>query len=485
MKLKPFSQIVCAPFAGLLKNRRRIILLWGGRGSGKSIAAIRLMIYRCLLEPYFKCILVRKVYADVKDSMFEAIKDEVSVLGLDAYFIFTQNPLEIRCTNGNKFIARGLDKPSKLKSIKEPSCVWYEEGDQITEDDFITVTTSVRGQRARFLQEIFSFNPEAHTAKYEDFWIYKKFFQGQANKTFDDVIEVMDPVTKEPIVLTYSSIWSTYHDNPYLPKEFVAVLETLKKDNPYYYKVYALGLWGNKDVGNPFYKGFSLDNVQPVNYVDSIPLHISFDENVNPYLTLTIHQCRDYGDGRVKIWQIDEICLEHPKNTLRDTCTEFARRYSTHTEGVFIYGDRTSNKQDVKLEKGQNFFTLVYDYLSSFRPSMRIPSVNPNVRSRGEFINDIFSGRDKDVEIVIGENCVNSIDDYLNLSEAADGTKFKQKIKDKKTGVSFEQYGHTSDANDYLHIEILYSKYSSYISGSKPFDHILKPRSMARSKNRM
>lgn len=461
MNLPAFDSLVNKPFEGLLMNTRRIILLWGGRGSGKSIAAIRLLIFRCLLEPYFKCILIRKVYDTVKESMFEAIKDEVHTLGLERFFEFRLQPMEIRCINGNKFICRGLDKPEKLRSIKEPSCAWYEEGNQIEESDFINVSTSIRANKARFLQEIFSFNPEPDVPKHTDFWIYKKFFEGHTEKTFDDYIEIEDPRTRESIKLTYSSIWSTYHDNPHLPPEFIAMLEVLKKDNPYYYKVFALGLWGSKDTGNLFYKTFSLDNVKRTEYIPSLPIHLSFDENVHPYLTCTVHQLRSDGN-KVKIWQIDEITLEHPKNTLKDTCAEFTRRYRSHTEGVFIYGDRTSKKQDAKLEKGQDFFTLIYDYLKDFRPQMRIPSQNPNVRSRGEFICDMFAGRDPEVEIIIGENCVHTVDDYLNVVEAADGTKNKAKIKDKNTGVSFEKYGHCFVAGTMVRTE----------NGSKPIEEI-------------
>ena len=122
----------------------------GGRGSGKSVAAARLLIYRAIMEPYLKCILIRKVYDTVKESMYDTIKEEVDALGLNDFFEFKVSPMEIRCKNGNRFICRGLDKASKLKSIKDPSMVWYEEGNEITQEDFEVVTTSVRSNKARF-----------------------------------------------------------------------------------------------------------------------------------------------------------------------------------------------------------------------------------------------------------------------------------------------------------------------------------------------
>ena len=488
VNLPAFRKVVNKPFAGMMKNERRIIFLWGGRGSGKSIAAIRYLIYRALTEPNFKCILIRKVYDTVKESMHEAIKDEVLNMGLEDVFSFKVSPMEIHCMTGAKFICRGLDKPEKLRSIKEPSFAWYEEGNQIDEQDWITVTTTLRSNKARFLQEIFSFNPETNGEDYEDFWLYKKFFSHRLDKTFNDSIQTTHPLSGELIEIDYSSIWSTYHDNPHLPVEFMAMLESMKRDNPYYYQVFALGQWGNRDVDAPFYKSFSMaDNTEETKYKDWLPLHITFDENVNPYITLTVHQVRTNPDtGVTTIWQLDEILLSHPKNTIRDVCNEFLRRYRSHTEGVFVYGDRTSKKQDVKLEKGQNFFTLIEEYLKEHRPSLRIPSVNPNVKSRGEFINDVFAGRHPLLEIKIGQNCTTTVADYMNVVEDGDGTKHKKKVRDKNTGVSFEKWGHTSDANDYLHIEIFKTAYLSYINGNKRLEYrIGKKASSTQRRNRI
>lgn len=395
--------------------------------------------------------------------------------------------MEIRCVNGNKFICRGLDDPGKLKSIKDPSGAWYEEGNQMNEQDFITVSTTIRSKRARFLQEIITFNPETHGENYQKFWLWQKFFKGKKQKTFRSSIEIEHPVSRDIIEMTYTSIHSTYLDNPiHLPPEFIAQLIDLKRTNPHYYKVFCLGLWGNKEIGNLFYKMFTLDRVKKCDYIDTLPIYVSFDENVNPYMTMTVLQCRvrQLEKGRkVDIWQIDEFCLEHPRNTLKNVCADFSAKYKDHKEGLFVCGDRTSNKQDVKLEKGQNFFTLAMDYLKDFRPQLRIPSKNPNVKSRGEFINEIFDGKHPDINIWIDENCTESIEDYNSVQEDSDGTKLKRKVRDKDTKISYEEHGHTSDANDYAIIEILKTEYLSYISGSKTHEYKTMRRKSSRTSN--
>jgi len=461
-----WDEMVNAPFVDLLDNKDRYILLWGGRGSGKTDSTIKKIIIRMLTAPYFKGVLVRKVYDTIKESQFEGIKTEVYNMGLESLFTFRTSPLSITCINKNRIIARGLDKADKIKGVDNPTFIWYEEGNDMTEEDFNTVTTTVRSNKADYLQEIFSFNPEADTANYSDFWIYKKFFAGHSKKTFRSTtaVEVEINGKKENVNYSYTSIHSTFKDNPHLPAITKATYEDLKRTNPYYFTVYTLGEWGNKEVGSRFYKTFSHEQVKPTAYDPSKALHISMDENVNPYLTLTVHQVSNEGNA-VVIEQIDEICLLSPFNTLKDTCKKFISKYEKHTEGLYIYGDRTSKKQDSKLEKGENFFTLAANYLKQFRPSTRLPSQNPGVKSRGEFISQVFAGNVKGVKIVIGENCGNTISDYFNLQEDSDGTKFKKKERDKRSGVSFEKYGHCSDANDYLFIEILKSQYLDFIGG--------------------
>ncbi len=462
-----WEEMVNAPFIDLLENRDRYILQYGGRGSGKTDSTIKKIIIRLLTAPYFKGILVRKVYDTIKDSQFEGIKNQVTAMGLESLFTFRTSPLSITCINGNKVIARGLDKADKIKGVDNPTFVWYEEGNDMSEEDFNTVTTTVRSTKADYLQEIFSFNPEANTPNYQDFWIYKKFFKGHAAKSFRSTVQVEVEINNEKklIEYAYTVIHSTYKDNPHLPAITKAYYEDFKRTDPYYYTVWALGEWGNREIGSRFYKTFERAlHTRAIEYNPSQALHISLDENVNPYLTLTVHQVHQEGK-EITINQIDEITLLSPKNTLRATCEEFIKRYKGHREGLYIYGDRTSKKQDSKLEKGENFFTLAANYLQEFRPSTRLPQQNPGVKSRGEFISQVFAGNIKGVNVVIGENCINTISDYMNIQEDADGTKHKKKERDKATGVSFERYGHTSDANDYLHIEILKTQYLDFIGG--------------------
>jgi len=233
-------------------------------------------------------------------------------------------------------------------------------------------------------------------------------------------------------------------DNPFMPKSYIEGLKRLPKNQ---YQVFVLGNWNIKlKNGAEFYHKFNVDtNIGPAKYNPALPLHISFDENVNPYLPATIWQ----GEG-LNVWQIDEIALKKPHNKIKSVCNELGRRYKFHSGGVFVYGDATSRKDDTKIEHGMNFFNLALRYLAKFRPTKRVPKSNPSVIMRGNFINALFEGEIDGASALIGEKNELTIGDMTNVLEDSDGKKLKIKVKDAKTGVTFEPWGHLSDANDYF-----------------------------------
>jgi len=454
-----WSEYVSPNFVTPFLFEGRYLVMYGGRGSGKSVTAARKIIYKLISENYFKGVCVRKTYNTLKDSCYETIKAEIEYLGLSELFNFKLSPLEIETIHGNKLIFRGMDDPHKIKSIKDPNFVWYEEGNELEEKDFITMTTSVRG-RAEYMQEIFCFNPETG-GDYKDHWIYKRFgFGDHIESSFETTTEI-ELEEGESITQAVHVHHSTYKDNPFLPPEFIANLEAMKKTDPYYYRVYVLGLFGNKKVGQQFYKGFEPNrNTEKTHLKAGLPVHISFDENVNPYLPAAIFQLEN---GQLRL--IHEIAMRHPKNTVRDICNEIKHYLRGHNEPVYIYGDASSRKQDVKLEKGQNFFKIILGELEQLKPQLRVPTKNPSVAMRGRFLNEVFEKRIKDVEIVINEDSKLTIEDLLYTQETPEGTKHKEKGKDKETGVTFEKRGHFSDILDYIAIELFKDKYNSYING--------------------
>lgn len=218
----------------LLNEQRRYILLYGGRDSAKSYFAAQKVLIDTMRKKYSRYILMRKVYADIKDSQLQTIKDIIKAWGLQAYFKINENPIKITfIKNGNIIIARGLDKEAKTKSIKDPTGVWYEEANEISYNDFIKTTTSLRGG---LLQEIMTFNPELETE-----WINTRFFPAKESYEKEDgKFHWVKSIKNDAVILH-----TTYKDNRYCIKQSADKLESLKTDKDYnYYKIYTLGLWG-------------------------------------------------------------------------------------------------------------------------------------------------------------------------------------------------------------------------------------------------
>lgn len=465
-------------FRPLTKNRDRYLICYGGRGSSKSDWAAKQGIYNCLTSPHFRCIMIRKVQAKVKDSCYQNIKDLIIEMGLFHLFTFVSTPVpRITCVNGNFFVGAGTDNVQGIKSIKDPTAIWWEE-DIPDENDFITITTSIRTLKAPYLQEIFSINPECE-GDYKEHWFYKHFFAKHYEKgelSFSD--KIIAEVEGKEVEMPYTVHHSTHENNPHLPDQYRAMLIDLKRTNPYYYQVYTQGRWGTRIVAGRFYKEFhqGKHTFKMNRYNPDLALHISFDFNVNPYTSMTIWQVI----GKTLIC-IDEVAAREPDNSTEGACKLFIEKYPKHEAGLFIYGDPTGKNQDSKYEKSHNHFAIIHKQLKKYHPERRIFSKAPSVTMRGNFINAIFRDEEQGIKIEIAEKCTNLTNDMLFGKMASDGTKHKEKGKDKESGVTVEKYHHMSDTLDYLVCKVCYDEYRDYKRGGESFDYTSGSDSSVRS----
>ena len=95
-----------------------IYFLIGSYGSGKSYNVATRLIINSFREKR-RILGIRKVYRDIRDSVFADLVDVINELELNDYFIIKTGRLEIENKiTGTKFIFRGLDEVGRLKSIK-------------------------------------------------------------------------------------------------------------------------------------------------------------------------------------------------------------------------------------------------------------------------------------------------------------------------------------------------------------------------------
>lgn len=478
-------------FLPLVKLTVRYLILWGSRGSGKSDFATKFLIYKCLNDKYFRFLLVRKVYRTVKNSQWQALVDTIHEMGLTKYFHCTVSPLEIQCFNGNKFIAVGCDDPTKIKSVKDPTGAWYEE-DIVEENDFITITTSIRTMKADQLLEIFTINPEVKDANYEDNWFYKKFFNGIEAKKRTFKSKVIIKVGEKEYPLEYVSHHSTYQDNiKHLPESFMAFLGSLEKSSPYYYEIYTKGAWSNRITGGLFYHCFDRlkhYNVYGYKYQPNAALHVTFDFNVMPFVSCAVWQIltrkEDYVankkmfDQLSQLYQtdidkiaiqVDEVVGEYPHNNTPATSRLFRDRYQNHYGGLIIYGDPAGKHKDTRDENQRNDFDLILKETKQFGPKLKVHEAAPPIVSRGTWINAMLMFGQGGVALLwTKDNCKHTVEDYLFGKEDSDGTKFKERKKDAESGVTYETRHHLTDANDYFLTYVFKKEFNDYLRGDRP-----------------
>lgn len=445
----------------------RFIWVYGGSSASKTYSVVQLLIVKMLEGPDENALVLRKYAVDIKDSIYSDFKSIITDWGLSDYFVMQQN--FICCTLTGSYIRfRGLDDSEKIKGIANFKRVVLEEISQFEETDLKQIRKRLRGRKGQ--QIIGIFNPIS-----EESWIKTKVF---------DLEELIEVPTEDMagmwvnekgnlVIMKTNYLYNKYIVGPnFVDQHTIDDFEKDKVNDYEYYRVYGLGDWGKLRTGGEFWKKFVYaKHVNKIGWNKDLPISLSWDENVNPYLTCLVWQIR----GK-SIQQIDEICLEDPKNRVKDVAKEFAQRYPLgEVSGLFIYGDRTSIKEDTKLEKGENFFTEVMKYLKDYRPVLRMQSKNPSVVLSGNFINEIYDGNSKSgISIGINEKCKKSIYDYQYALEDSDGTIKKTRKTNPVTKVSYEEFGHSSDCKRYIITTAFAAEYEHFIGKKKSNTAVLQ-----------
>lgn len=448
------------------KPKVKRILIYGGKSSSKTVSVCQLLAKRGLAR-IESSILFRKESTRVKTTIKKSFKLGIKTTRLTNGWKDLDR--EFRSVSGAEVILTGLDSEDKAKGVEGFNFVLFDELDQFLKKEYSQTNLSLRGEGRKIF--FGTWNPVSKLS-----WVKTQLVDTYTWNPTEYELPDSRSFVKISSCGTTVLIKTSYKDNywsvgspcgtyGYRDDNLIADYEKLKETDPNAYKVNVLGEWGNVNRGGEFYKSFKYQNqVKQHNYNQELPLHISFDENVNPYLSCSIYQAEGLSSRK-----IDEICLEHPLNTLKDTLKKLISKYPNKNQKIFIYGDRTSLKQDTKLQKGVNFYTIIEDFLKKegYKTERRLPRKNPNVVSRGNFINDIFSENIMGIDYTIDENCIRTIDDYENVKEDSDGTKHKKKIKDPDTEVYYEEFGHLSDTDDYFICEYYKAQYQKYLTPEK------------------
>ena len=146
--------------------------LKGGRGSGKSSFISIEILLGIISDEKANGVVIRKVAANLKDSVFEQMNWALRTLGVEDEWERKMSPLElVRKGTGQRILFRGCDDPRKLKSVKfqrgYAKYIWYEEADEFSGMAEIRSMNQSLMRGGEEFRVFYSYNPP----KYARSWV--------------------------------------------------------------------------------------------------------------------------------------------------------------------------------------------------------------------------------------------------------------------------------------------------------------------------
>lgn len=194
----------------------------GSAGSAKSYFITQKLVARACRET-IKILVCRRTATTIRNTCFSLFKDIIHKWQLTKFVKIRETDFNIKFPNGSEIIFIGLDEETKLLSLNNIGCIFIEEVYEVPKPIVEQLNLRLRGSTPN-QQIIMAFNPIS-----KNHWLY-------------DFCEVEPPSS-----FLYTR--STYKDNPFLNKEYVAELEELYTRNPAKARIFCDGEWGVDNEG--------------------------------------------------------------------------------------------------------------------------------------------------------------------------------------------------------------------------------------------
>lgn len=450
----------------------RIVLVYGGKSSAKTASICQFLIKEAVCYGN-NSIAFRKESSTIPTTLKKSF-----ILAKDTTRLFPAIEVQdrrfvcdIEGTNEkSEIVLKGIDTEEKAKGVESYKYLFLDELNHFDEAEYDQFNMSLRGIKG---QKIFAaWNPVD-----ENSWVKTNLVDKYNFTETDWKLPSETSWIKRSDCGRVVLIRTTYQDNywitgspcgtyGYRDENLISVYDEMRTKDYNKYKVNVLGEWGKVEYGGEILKKWrSEQHVKVHKYDPNLAVYLSWDENVNPYLPCGIFQV---GEDQKSARMIHIITAKNPNNTVKWVCAEVTRKLNAwqHTGRLYITGDATSQKEDVKMEKGHDIFKMIMSELKEWKPTRIVPTSNPSVIASTDFFNSILADNIFGLSYTVDESCRAAIMDYENTKEDKNGKVDKKTVTDPVTKVSYQPWGHIFDLTRYFLTTVFANEYNKHLKGS-------------------
>lgn len=439
------------------------VFIGGGAGIGKTSLLCVWQIYRRMTYPRTRGFIGRNSLGDIKESTLITFFREARKLGYvsGVDFKYREQGGTITFKNESVIVLKELFAYPSDPDFQSFGSTEYTDGAIDEAPEIQEKAFNIINSRIRFALNENNLIPKILlTGNPGDHWIRQKY--------------VVDKNFNEVVLKNYQKvILGTLEDNPDKAFKDIYRQQLGRLTNEYDRRRLLYGDWlAEPRTGLEYIYTFSSEkHLRDIKYNPKLPLHITYDFNVNPYMTLLISQMERTDKG-FNVNFIKEYCLPHPNNATKEITETFKFDlehgiFAGHKEGLFYYGDysgKNKNTLAVKLddEDIRNNYDMVRSVLKKFidnRSDRCIPNP-PRIKSRN-FMVDIFAGK-LPINIYFDRGMTTTVKDFHNLKQGADGLMMKEYGIDPVSKIKFEKYGHCVQASYYLVVSAFNDYFQNY-----------------------
>ena len=404
------------------KSPLDVALYMGGFGSGKTFSGSLLGLSLALKYAGIKGLVGALTFPLVRDTTLVTYQEHLDNIGMRAGVHYDYNVSKglLHFFNGSEILFRHLEEPNKLKSLNL-GFVELEEMSEVPESTFKMLLSRLR--QKNIWGEDVQYRMFGHTnPEMQKGYIYKYFVE----QRHDNYRLIQAPTTQ----------------NIYLPEHYVEELRNAYDAE--YFRINVMGEFGDYSSGLVV-KNFTKDNIREINYQPDMPLHLTWDFNVDPMSCILAHKTAD------KVFYFDEFVLENAST--RSTIEAVLDKYNNHKSYFVINGDASGDYRSTQSEV-TNYITIRNaikkkypntDVLMHLRPS------NPPIKARIAAFNAMVLNENNQRRLYIDPKCEKLIFNMYNLKyKTGTGIVDVPTYSQIKSDASLKFLEHPFDSASYL-----------------------------------